>query len=33
MYIPYLRIVKTLQDEAVKANLEQMDLMSLFKNE
>lgn len=33
MYIPYLRIVKTLQNEAVKANLEQMDLMSLFKNE
>ena len=29
-YIQYLRIVKTLQDEAVKANLNQMNLASLF---
>ena len=29
-YIQYLKIVKTLQDEAVKANLNQMNLESLF---
>lgn len=29
-YVQYLKIVKTLQDEAVKANLNQMNLMSLF---
>lgn len=29
-YIQYLKIVKTLQDEAVKANLNQMNLASLF---